>query len=56
ELKYSYPSIGRRLGGKDHTTAIHAYEKICRELRGSETLVEEINFIKQRIYGSLDSL
>lgn len=56
ELKYSYPSIGRRLGGKDHTTAIHAYEKICKELGQSETLVEEINFIKQRIYGSLDSL
>lgn len=56
ELKYSYPSIGRRLGGKDHTTAIHAYEKIYKELKQSETLVEEINFIKQRIYGSLDSL
>ena len=56
ELKYSYPSIGRRVGGKDHTTAIHSYEKICKELRESETLVEEINFIKQRIYGSLDSL
>ncbi len=55
-LKSSYPSIGRRLGGKDHTTAIYAYEKIVKELKQSESLVEEINYIKQRIYSSLDPL
>jgi len=32
ELKGSFPFIGRKLGGKDHTTAIHAYKKICKEL------------------------
>ena len=50
ELKFSYPSIGRKFGGKDHTTAIYACEKINRETKNSETLLNEINLIKQRIY------
>jgi chromosomal replication initiator protein len=49
ELKSSYPFIGRRLGGKDHTTAIHAYEKIVKELEANENLNNEINLIKQRL-------
>ncbi|GAH92046.1 unnamed protein product, partial [marine sediment metagenome] len=28
DLKSSYPFIGRKLGGKDHTTAIHSYGKL----------------------------
>ena len=27
-LSASYPSIARAFGGKDHSTVIHAYEKI----------------------------
>ena len=50
ELKNSYPLIGKRFGGKDHTTAIYACEKIGRELEESEILTDEINLIKQRIY------
>jgi len=50
ELKGSYPFIGRKFGGKDHTTAIHACEKITKELEANETLGDEINLIKQRIY------
>jgi len=51
ELKYSYPLIGKRFGGKDHTTAIYACEKIQKELQESEALTDEIALIKQRIYG-----
>ena len=50
ELKNSYPLIGKRFGGKDHTTAIYACEKIGKELQESEILLDEINLIKQRIY------
>ena len=50
ELKSSYPFIGRKFMGKDHTTAIHSCEKIERELRTSEKLSDEITIIKQRIY------
>ena len=50
ELKGSYPFIGRKFRGKDHTTAIHACEKISKELQKNEKLGEEISLIKQRIY------
>lgn len=50
ELKGSYPFIGQRFGGKDHTTAIYACEKITKELQQSEVLVDEISLIRQRIY------
>ncbi len=50
ELKCSYPFIGKRIGGKDHTTAIHGYEKIKKELSSNENLKEEISLIRQRIY------
>ncbi len=50
ELKSSFPFIGRKFGGKDHTTAIHAYNKILKETESSENLTEEINLIKEQIY------
>lgn len=50
ELKSSYPLIGKRFGGKDHTTAIYACEKVAKELQESETILDEINLLKQRIY------
>ena len=50
ELKSSFPFIGRKLGGKDHTTAIHAYNKIAKEIEVSENVSEEINLIKEQIY------
>ena len=50
ELKNSYPFIGRRFGGRDHTTAIHAYEKITKEINKNENTAEEVNLIKQRVF------
>ena len=44
--------IGRKFGNRDHTTAIHAYNKISQELENNENLVEEINLIKDHIYHS----
>jgi len=52
DLKNSYPFIGRKLGGKDHTTAIHSYEKVSKELEISEVLGDEISLIRQRIVSS----
>jgi len=49
ELKASFPFIGRKFGGKDHTTAIYAYEKIAKEVNKNESLDEDIELIKQRL-------
>jgi len=50
ELKYSFPAIARKFGGKDHTTAIYAYKKILQENEENNKLTEELNLIKQRVY------
>ena len=52
ELKSSYPFIGERFGGRDHTTVMHACEKINRVLQSDDGLNEEINIIKNRVYES----
>ena len=50
ELKYSFPDIARKFGGKDHTTVIYAYKKINQEIEENSKLTNEINLIKQRVY------
>jgi chromosomal replication initiator protein len=50
EINTSYPTIGHELGGRDHTTAMHAYNKISRELKENEKMKQEIDSIKQLIY------
>jgi len=50
DLKSSYPFIGRKMGGKDHTTAIHSCEKILKELETNENLKEEIELIRQLVF------
>ncbi len=52
DLKMSYPSIGEELGGRDHTTAMHAHEKIKTEIEKDMKLRQEIELIKQKIYNS----
>src|SRR3990167_3727136 len=46
DLKGSYPFIGQKFGGMDHTTAIHAYEKISEDLKRDSGLEEEIKSIR----------
>ena len=50
ELKMSYPSIGDELGGRDHTTAMHACEKIVKEIENDIKLKQEVELIKQKVY------
>lgn len=52
EIKSSFPAIGEFLGGRDHTTAMHAYEKISQEIENDKTIEQEINLIAERIYNS----
>lgn len=46
DFQISYPAIGKKLGGRDHTTVIHSCEKIKQELRGSSDLEEEITQVR----------
>ncbi|MDD5606645.1 MAG: chromosomal replication initiator protein DnaA [Candidatus Pacebacteria bacterium] len=52
ETKNSFPFIGRKFGGKDHTTAIHACKKIAEEIQKDKKLEEEIFLIKERLLSS----
>jgi chromosomal replication initiator protein len=46
DFNESYPSIGAKLGGKDHTTVIHSYEKIKGELVSDPHLMKELEDIR----------
>ncbi|OGF20611.1 hypothetical protein A2316_01340 [Candidatus Falkowbacteria bacterium RIFOXYB2_FULL_38_15] len=50
ELESSFPAIGQELGGRDHTTAMHACDKIEKEIQINERLKQEIEQIKQRVF------
>jgi chromosomal replication initiator protein len=50
ENNASFPSIGQQFGGRDHTTAMHACEKIGKLLEHDEDLAQDITFIKERLY------
>jgi len=52
ELKESYPSIGRKFKGKDHTTVMYACKQIEKLLKEDPTLNQELNLIRQRIYSA----
>jgi chromosomal replication initiator protein len=50
ELNVSYPTIGQEFGGRDHTTAIHAYRKIKDQVALDQRIKGEIEMLKQRLY------
>jgi len=50
EMNASYPNIGAELGGRDHTTAMHAYQKISQSLKINEKIKNDIDLLRQRIY------
>lgn len=50
ELRLSYPAIGGELGGRDHTTAMHAHNKIKKKLEEDAKLKQDLDSIKQRLY------
>ncbi|MBI4034260.1 MAG: chromosomal replication initiator protein DnaA [Candidatus Brennerbacteria bacterium] len=49
-LKLSYPHIGEKLGNRDHTTAIHACEKIAKDISQNPGLNQKIMLIKERMF------
>ena len=46
DFNVSYPLIGQKLGGKDHTTVIHSYLKIKTDLKNDPQLLQELEQIR----------
>jgi chromosomal replication initiator protein len=50
ETDASLPQIGRALGGRDHTTVLHGYEKIRAKVEEDDRLRREMLTIKELLY------
>nr|WP_170005852.1 chromosomal replication initiator protein DnaA [Bacillus fonticola] len=48
---FSLPKIGEEFGGRDHTTVIHAHEKISRLLNTDTQLQKQIQNIRDQLSG-----
>ena len=49
DFDISFPSIGDKVGNRDHSTVIHSYEKIKNDLKASPELVQEIDHIRSML-------
>lgn len=47
EISASFPAIGHEIGGRDHTTAIHACNKINEDLKNNQKLKQQLLSIRQ---------
>jgi len=45
----SYPAIARLFGGRDHTTVIHAFDKIQRLMRERKQIYDQVTDLLQRL-------
>jgi chromosomal replication initiator protein len=50
ETNASLPQIGRALGGRDHTTVLHGYEKIHTQVEEDDRLRRDMLTIKELLY------
>ena len=46
DYNISYPAIGQKLGGRDHTTVIHSCEKVKNDIKNNNQLAQELNKIR----------
>lgn len=52
EISSSFPTIGEELGGRDHSTAMHAVEKVARQYKEDPKLQQDVKLIRQRLYNT----
>jgi len=52
DFNTSYPYIGQKLGGRDHTTVIHACDKIRTDIKTDTILNQEIDQIRAMLYNA----
>ena len=46
DFGFSYPSIGEKLGGRDHTTVMHSCEKVKKSIEAKTEIVKDIEVIR----------
>ena len=46
---FSLPKIGEEFGGRDHTTVIHAHEKIVKDIQNDPTFKQEVDNLEKEI-------
>jgi chromosomal replication initiator protein len=46
---FSYPAIGREFGGRDHTTVIHAVEKVSTLMKERRNIFDQVGDLTHRI-------
>lgn len=49
DFRISFPTIGDKLGGRDHTTVIHSCDKIRTDLKVDSVLTQEVNQIRMML-------
>ncbi len=49
----SYPEIGRKMGGKDHSTIMHGCKKIETNISTDPRIKEDLTILKDRIYSGV---
>jgi len=49
DYQVSFEKIGQELGGRNHTTAMHAYNKVKKQLRRDHKLLQNVNEIRKLI-------
>lgn len=42
----SYPAIGKEIGGRDHTTVIHSYERVQKNIKDDPNITQEIEQLR----------
>ena len=45
---FSLPKIGEEFGGRDHTTVIHAHEKIVNDIKADPTFKQEVENLEKK--------
>jgi len=50
ELDNSFPSIGDFFGGRDHTTVMHAVEKVKKMISDKESFKQEVDLILDKLF------
>jgi chromosomal replication initiator protein len=46
DFSVSYPLIGQKLGGKDHTTVMHSCVKVKKDLKNDPQLIQDLEQIR----------